>query len=408
MLLYRLLNSIYVLWQMLRLLWRRDFTSLIARFGGGPIVVGPHLWLHGASNGELASARPILTKLSQQRPYLGLLVTTNTRTGLDLARSWNIPRLDARLAPFDLGWLVRRLHRRWQVQSHIVMESDLWPHRILSCPGPVVVLGGRMTRGSARGWGWFGPLGARALGRVKYLSAQDGGSRDRFLALGLAQSACGPTVDLKALYTPPPDQRPDATLRDAYPRELTWFAASTHPGEETIVIAAHLLAREARPGLRLILAPRHPDRAAEVAQLLQHAGLPYATRTGGGQAEVLLADTMGEMALWYALAGAVFIGGTLTDRGGHTPYEPATFGAALIHGDDVRNFAKSFAQLIKAQASEQVHDAATLAQALVRLGDVETQVARGQAAQTALQQDTDLNGLMRDVLLIVAPPSDVP
>lgn len=401
MLRYRFLNSVYVVWQSVRLLLRRDIATLRARFGHGALPAGRHLWLHGASNGELASARPILTELARHRPDLGLLVTANTATGVDLARSWGLPNLTAQLAPFDLGWLIRRLQSRWQVQTHIAMESELWPHRVLSCPGSVIVLGGRMTPGSARAWGAFGRLGARVLRRVDYLSAQDSGSRDRLLALGLPDAACGPVVDLKAFYLPPPDQIPDAALQRAYPRDQTWLAASTHPGDEAVVIAAHIIARKTHPDLRLILAPRHPNRAPDVARMLQDAGLNHVTRTGGGVGNVLLADTMGEMALWYALAGRVFIGGTLSDRGGHTPFEPAYFGAALIHGSDVRNFARPFAALTAAQASMEIHDAASLAAALITLAPAKAQTAQGTAAAKALQQDTDLTGLIADILPII-------
>lgn len=206
-------------------------------------------------------------------------------------------------------------------------------------------------------------------------------------------------TDLKALYTPPQDLMPDADLMAAYPRARTWLAASTHEGEEETVIAAHLKARTAEPGLRLILAPRHPARGDKVAALLQGAGLEIARRSRGEiGAEVLLADTMGEMALWYRLAGRVFIGGTLTDRGGHTPFEPAAFGAALLHGTDVANFARPFAQLDKAGAARRIADADGLAEALTALGDPADQVRQGQAAQQALQPEADLDALLAAIL----------
>ena len=285
------------------------------------------------------------------------------------------------------------------------MESEIWPHRVRLCPGPVLVLGARMSPGSARGWRRFGTAGRDVLQRLAYVSAQDAGSRDRLRDLGVPPAALGPVVDLKALYQPPAGQQPDAALQTAYPRAQTWLAASTHAGEEEAVIAAHLEARRQRPGLRLILAPRHPRRADEIARLLDNAGLPCDRRSEGkAGAEVLLADTLGEMPLWYRLAGTVFIGGTLTDRGGHTPYEPAAFGAALIHGPDVANFTQSFARLANADAARRISDATALARALIDLSDPETQERRGLAAAKALRQDTDLSGLMADVLAHLGPP----
>ena len=212
--------------------------------------------------------------------------------------------LDAALAPLDLRAANRRFETGWGVLGHITLESELWPNRITRMPGPVMVLGGRLTEGSARIWGRFPALAARMLGAVDYLSAQDEGSRTRFLALGLPPDAAGPVTDLKALYAPPVAPAPDPSLGTVYPRAKTWLAASTHAGEEEAVIEAHLAARETDPDLRLILAPRHPRRAPEVAALLEAAGLAYAQRSKGEPVEpetdVYVADTLGEMGLWYS------------------------------------------------------------------------------------------------------------
>ncbi len=403
MILYRFLISLFALWQSALLVLRRDWSALDQRLGRErPEVAGAHLWLHAASNGELASARPVILALRAARPDLRLLVTCNSAGGVALARDWNLPGLTARLAPLDLAWVVHRVLRRWRVVALVTMETEIWPNRVLLCPGPVLVLGGRMSPGSARSWGSFPRLARRLLGNVDFLSAQDSGSRDRFLALGLPTASCGPVVDLKALYEPPAGQVPDDALREAYPRGDTWLAASTHVGEEKTVIDAHLAARATRPGLRLILAPRHPKRAEEVAEMLRAAGLSFDRRSSGEcGAEVLLADTLGEMALWYALAGVVLIGGTLSDRGGHTPYEPAMFGAALLHGPDVRNFSQPFATLHEAGAAREITDADSLAEALDALADPERRQALGDLAQAALRQETGLDGLMAQLLDLI-------
>ncbi|WP_146590685.1 3-deoxy-D-manno-octulosonic acid transferase [Puniceibacterium confluentis] len=403
MLVYRILISIFAAWQTCGLLLARNWSALGQRFGRvGPSDAAPHLWLHAASNGELASARPVILALRAARPDLRLLITCNSDSGVALAQGWDLPGVSALLAPLDLTWVVRRMLRRWQVVAHVTMESEIWPNRVLLCPGPVLVLGGRMSPGSARGWARLGRLTRHILGSVDFLSAQDSASRDRFLDLGLRPEACGPVVDLKSLYAPPTDQVPDEALRRAYPRGDTWLAASTHAGEEEIVIAAHLIARVQRPGLRLILALRHPNRAEAVAGLLRAAGLAFDRRSAGqsGQ-EVLLADTLGEMALWYALADVVFVGGTLTDRGGHTPYEPAVFGAALIHGPDVRNFRLPFAALKDAGAAQEISDAASLGAALTALSDPARRLAQGKLAQVTLRQEAGLDGLMVQILRLI-------
>ncbi len=391
MFLYRILMALASVALLVRPCLRGDWALVSDRLGRGPATSGPHLWLHAASNGELASARGLIEHALTVRPDMGVVVTCNTATAVTLARSWGISRLHVRLAPLDLGHINRRMLRRWDVQLHITMESELWPDRVMRCAAagiPVAIFGARLTKRTARGWARFGRLARKVLGRISYLSAQDSRSLARLRALGLQASAVGPVLDLKASYTPPQDLTPDATLRASFPRAQTWLAASTHPGDEAVVIAAHLAARAARPGLRLIIAPRHPARGAGIAETLTAAGLKFAqrSRSDASDKEVLLADTMGEMALWYAVAGTVFIGGTLSDRGGHTPYEPSAFGAALIHGPDVDNFSSAFGRLQRARASICIANAEELAKALCDLDTTASQAEFGAAAQAALMQ----------------------
>ncbi|MBE9636566.1 3-deoxy-D-manno-octulosonic acid transferase [Salipiger mangrovisoli] len=395
MLRYRLLLSLFAAVVLGRAALRRDWDGMRARLGHGRANPGAHVWLHAASNGELASAKPVIEALCAARPDMKLLVTCNSESGVALAQSWG---LCARLAPLDLARVSKRFLRRWNVRSHITMESELWPHRLLNCPGPVMVLGGRLNEGTAKGWRLFGGLHTRVLHRVAFLSAQDPDSRERFVAAGLPKAALGPVVDLKALYTPPEQHDPE--LEAEFARASTWLAASTHEGEDETVLAAHAEARRQEPGLRLILAPRHPRRAEQIARLAAAQGLSCARRSLGETprgADVYLADTLGEMALFYRLAGRVFVAGTLTDRGGHTPYEPAAFGAALIHGPDVRNFRPPFALLDAAGAALPVEDAAGLAAALLTLGGDAAQQRAGAAARTLLEPEASAAELVKDL-----------
>lgn len=392
MLLYRLLVTIFALGVLARLVLKRDWQALQQRLARSPAEPGPHLWLHAASNGELASIRPVIDALRADRPDLPLLVTCNSTTGVALAERWGLP---ARLAPLDLWWVARRMHRDWDVRAHLTMESELWPHRTLACPGPVFIMGGRLSEATARGWRMLGGLHRRLLQRIAFVSAQDTGSAKRYREAGLPEAAAGPVVDLKALYAA--DPRHDVALEAVFDRARTWLAASTHKGEEEQVLAAHKLAREAEPGLRLILAPRHPRRGDEVEALIRDSGLDCARRSRDeppGGADIYLADTMGEMPLFYGLAGRVFIGGTLTDRGGHTPYEPAAYGAALLRGPDVAKHRPGFDRLEAANAALTVADAEALAAGLNALSDPEKQSAMGAAAQAALRPQADARELV--------------
>jgi 3-deoxy-D-manno-octulosonic-acid transferase len=365
------------------------------------------LWIHAASNGELISAKPLIEHTLKTRPDLGVLITCNTATAIDLARRWRLDRVSVQHAPFDITRVNKRMLRKWHVQAHISMESELWPDRVMCCAAadiPVAIFGARLTRRTARGWARFGGLARKVLGRISYLSAQDSRSLARLKALGLRASAVGPVLDLKASYTPPRNLDIDAAMRANFPRAQTWLAASTHPGDEEIVIEAHLAARMVRPGLRLIMAPRHPARGAEVAELLTRAGLDFAWRSRGASPnkEVLLADTMGEMPLWYSLAGTVLIGGTFSDRGGHTPYEPAAFGSALFYGRDVHNFSAAFMRLQRAHAAICVSSANELADALIRTKSPESQIKLGAAAQKALLQSGALDRVKSDLEKLIA------
>ncbi len=390
-LLYRLLASLFALITLFRAARDGGRAAVCARLRVADPAPGPHVWLHGASNGELASARPVLAALVAARPDLHWLITANTATGVAFARDWNLPRTSVRPAPLDLAATTRRTCRDWTVRAHVTLESELWPNRILLCPGPVIGLGTRLSEGSAGIWGRFPRLARRLLTRLDLVLPQDHGTARRLLALGLSQEVLGPTVDLKAFYTPPPPAE-----APAFDRARTWLAASTHEGEEAAVLDAHTALLTQDPGLRLILAPRHPARADAIAALVDARGLTLARRSLGQDpegAQVYLADTMGEMALWYASAGRVFIGGTLTDRGGHTPYEPAAFGAALLHGPDMRNFTTAAERLALAGASVTVTDGAALADALRALTSPEAQARAGAAAQKALRPEADATTL---------------
>jgi 3-deoxy-D-manno-octulosonic-acid transferase len=403
--LYRLLISLFALVALLGALRKEGVQAARARLSPGSAPEGVHVWLHGASNGELASVRPVLARLVVERPDLRWLVTANTPTGVDLAEGWALPRVSARLAPLDLRAPTRRLMRDWRIGAHVALESELWPNRLMVCPGPVLVLGARMSAGSARTWARFPRLAHSILAQIAFASAQDARSADRLLALGLPRTALGPVTDLKAYYAPPAPPT-DPVLDAAFPRARTWLAASTHEGDEAVALAAHAILLKDTPDLRLILAPRHPGRADAIAAEIRNQGFDHARRSEGtdpGDAQVYLADTMGEMPLWYSRAGRVFIGGTLTDRGGHTPYEPAAYGAALLHGPDTRNFAPAYAALSEARASRLIDDATTLAAALRALGPPAAQTRAGATAQDALQPRTDIEDLVMRILAFLPP-----
>jgi len=392
---YRLLISFCAPFPLVSSLWRAvvgqgGLADLSQRLGGGDGINGA-LWLHGASNGELTSAHALLAAFRQDHPDHPVIVTANTVTGRDLAAGWNLPGVTARLAPVDLRWILRRFNRRWRPAALLSLENEFWPNRIVTARCPVLCIAARMSGRSARRWSRFPRLCRMVFGRVSWLFPQDNRSATRFISLGLAPECLGCAVSLKSgVRLPPPDAAALAALSKAFIRHYTVLAASTHPGEETIILDAFAIARAREPDLRLILAPRHPRRGGAVADMAKAAGLTCSVRSvsggPGAEAAVYIADTLGEMQLWYALAGITLVGGSLVDKGGHTPYEPMWFGSAILHGPHVSNFASAYAALGRVRGAIEVTDAKSLADGIAELDRTgqTTQADRASGALDAL------------------------
>jgi 3-deoxy-D-manno-octulosonic-acid transferase len=398
MFIYRLIMALalpfLLLWQL-----REPKGAFSERLGlTRPPAPGPRIWLHGASNGELTSARWLIAKLIAARPGLQWLVTCNTATARAMVRGWDLPGVTAAFAPLDAACATQRLLNRWQPRILISLEGELWPARLAACHAaktPVILLGARMSARSFRRWTLIRPLAATALGQVAHASAQDPASRQHLIRLGLPATAFGPDFDLKAQAAaslPPPAILPRAD------RAAWLLAASTHDGEEEAVIDAFL----ATPNFtHLILAPRHPSRAAAVAALIARRHQPFTRRSAGalpGASAIFLADTMGEMDLWYARCGACIIGGTFAPKGGHSPWEPVRHACAILHGPRIENFAAPFARLDAAGAALPA-TAPTLAAALAGL-DADAQDRLVRSATACFQANGDPDALVAQLLTL--------
>ncbi|SNT17655.1 3-deoxy-D-manno-octulosonic acid transferase [Tropicimonas sediminicola] len=352
-----------------------DLGERLGRGASGGAASGPVIWLHGASNGELTSARDLIETLLREAPECRMVVTSNSLTGRDMVRGWGLARLEARLAPLDYRPCLAAFLDNDRPSLLILLEGDLWPNRMAMAAKrgiPVAMISARISERSAAKWHRRPGMVRHLFEPVRLFSAQDAASESKFRELGLPPERIVAPVTLKAsVRLPAPDPDLLTQYREVFPREDTWLAASTHEGEEEQVLVAFELARRARPSLRMILAPRHPARSAEVRALLEGAGLRFRTRSAGDapdkESDVYLADTLGEMPLWYALSGQCFVGGSLVAKGGHTPYEPAQFGSAILHGPDLRNFAEPYAALDAAGGALKVADGPALGEALARL-----------------------------------------
>ncbi|EET48223.1 3-deoxy-D-manno-octulosonic acid transferase [Thalassobium sp. R2A62] len=348
MLIYRVLISmvapVVVVMTLFRVLrGREDWNALRGRFGGGHKARACPTWVHGASNGELASARRVIETLAQAH---SVLVTCNTVTARDMVRGWANPDIIVQLAPIDLRWVISQTIRRHDVKTLLVIENEIWPNRMAVAAKrdvQVILLGARLSTKSAAMWMRFRGVSQKVFAPVVGILPQDRGSAERFASLGVSKSMIGEITDLKPLAV----KDAPKTVHPAFDRAATILFASTHPGEEAALLAAFSLVREQHPDMRAILAPRHPRRATELRELAQGHGFRVDQRSAGDDtaADVYLADTMGEMSHWFKAASVSFIGGSLVDKGGHTPYEPAAYGSTIIHGPHTSNFAGIYQQL---------------------------------------------------------------
>ncbi|HEX4952237.1 MAG TPA: 3-deoxy-D-manno-octulosonic acid transferase [Thermoanaerobaculia bacterium] len=355
---------------------RHYLATLTGRLGGGSAPdPTPRLWLHAVSVGEVAVAATLARALP---PELPLLVTTVTPTGQERARvAFSQQRAAIAYLPFDLGFALRRFLGRFRPTALVLVEGDYWPlllARLAERDLPIVVVNGRVSDRS------FGRLAALAGRWPRLLDAffapvarfgmQTGEDARRLEALGVPAERVRVTGNLKYETTAPADQ-PDllSLVRRLAAGRPVLVAGSTMAGEEEAVLGAF---RRAGGGGRalLVLAPRHPERFAEVERLVARSGLAAARRSGSPAAadlEVLLLDTLGELAALYALAEVAFIGGTLVPKGGHNPLEAARFGVPVVVGPSMENFREIADAFDHARAWRRVADAAELATAFDQL-----------------------------------------
>ncbi len=371
---------------------RETWTHFKMRLGIGNAArhARPVIWVHGASNGELTAARSFLEHLLDASPDLGLLITCNTPSALNMVQSWQVDRTDVRLAPIDLRACLSRMLRGRDIRLFAQLEADFWPGRIDLCTRrgiPKVLLSGRISEKSADQWSTRARLRAPVFGTWDLVLAQDADSEARFKALGVPHDIIGPLLPLKHAYSPQASE----TKGEAAPflRAATWLAASTHEGEDETLLDAHIEARRRIPELRMILAPRHPKRGGDIADMASAKGLTYHRISWPSDmpedTDVLIADTLGDMPRWYEASYACFVAGSLAPKGGHTPFEPIAHGCAVLHGPHVANFAAAYDALHNAQGAIAARTPSEIAQALLNLRDASMRHAQAKRARACVK-----------------------
>jgi 3-deoxy-D-manno-octulosonic-acid transferase len=377
---------------------------------GRPRPAGPLVWAHAASVGESLSLLPLIDRLLARLPDAAVLVTSGSVSSATLLAQRLPARAFHQYVPIDHPGAVARFLDHWRPDLALWVESELWPNLVADTKRrrvPMVLLNAKMSERSMRGWQRFPGMIRALLGAFDLVLAQDEVQAARLNRLG-AKGAV--TVgDLKSSAAPlPADPVELAALTRAIGGRPVWLAAQTHEGEEEIVAEAHRRIAAGRPDLLTLLAPRHPDRAPAIASLLAGQGLAVACRSAGepiaAKTNVYLADTLGEMGLFYRLGGIVLVAGSLLPPGtigGHNPVEPALLGAAILHGPDMVNCAANAAALDEADAAIPVADAASLAAAVTALlDDPARREAMGRVAETVAAAEA---GVVDRVLARMAP-----
>jgi 3-deoxy-D-manno-octulosonic-acid transferase len=329
------------------------------------------VWLHGASVGEALSLLPLIEKLTQRGRQV--LITTGTVTSAAILAE----RLPAgafhQYVPLDAPQFMRRFLTHWRPDIALIAESELWPNFIVEAERaqtPIILVNARLSERSFRRWSLLSGFIGALLARVDLCLAQSPDDGERFSQLGAPNVRFAGNLKYDA-PAPPADRQELASLSGLISGRQVWIAASTHPGEEALVAEAHQVIARTFPDLLTLIAPRHPKRGAKIAAQLQELGLHCALRSTGAQpgggSSIYICDTMGELGLFYRLAGVVFVGKSFAPGGGQNPIEPARLASAILHGPHVANFADVYALLDAAGGAVKVDDAQELAQTLAAL-----------------------------------------
>ncbi|MGJ4941703.1 3-deoxy-D-manno-octulosonic acid transferase [Bradyrhizobium sp. HKCCYLS1011] len=303
---------------------------------------GPLIWIHGASVGEVLAAAALIERLRARN--LRILITSGTVTSAAIVAKRFPADVIHQYVPYDSPRFVERFLDHWRPSLALFIESDLWPNLILAGAArrlPMVVINGRMSPRSFPRWRRMSGTISALLGRFDICLAQSKADAERFAALGSRNVVTTGNLKLD-VPAPPADPAKLERLRSVTRGRPMIVAASTHPGEDEILIATHQTLSGFFPSLLTVIVPRHPNRGPGIANLVVASGLHVGLRSRDelpmAATDIYVADTMGELGLFYRLAPIVFMGGSLVAHGGQNPIEAVKLGAAIVHGPHVFNF----------------------------------------------------------------------
>lgn len=382
----------------------------------------PLLWLHAVSFGEVNLLPGVVRELTSRCPETHVVVSVSTDSGYDLAvRLFGEHRVF--FCPLDFTWAVRRALRNLRPAALVLTELELWPNLIHAAEAsacPVLVINARLSERSGRGYRRLGTLTSGTFRRLSWIGCQDEAAAERFVECGARPDRVAVTGSIKFDNAPTTRDTPDVASRfnwagvDAWHR--VWCFGSTQPGEEAMGLRVYSEISRRHPELRLILAPRHPERFDAVAEEITHAGFRVIRRSRRDSQyldcwesdEVILIDTLGELQHWWGVCHVATVGGSFTDRGGQNMLEPAGYGCAVSFGPDTRNYDRIAARLLDDQAAVRVTDEAELTSFVTKC--VENPIATeslGRAARQAVLRHQGATARTVDALSpFVASPAE--
>ena len=417
--------SPYFLFQAVR--HKKYISSLRQRRGHLPVSLNvdgeESIWIHAVSVGEALTARALAADLKTRYPRLRLFLSTTTIAGQEVARR-SLQHVDAVFYfPFDWAFIVRRTLNIVKPRLFVMMETEIWPNLLRICRArgvKTIVINGRISSRSYPRYRWIRPFFRRVLANVDRFCMQSDESARRLIDLGADPSRVTVTGSLKfdslemptAFSHSKPRERVLRYFRVS-PGRVVIIAGSTVPGEEAAVLRAFARVKKTTPGALAILAPRHPERFGEVERLARDAGFVTTRRSelpidAEPRADVVVLDTIGELALLYQLATAVFVGGSLVDRGGHNILEPAIFGKPILFGPHMQNFKEIADTFLSNGAAVQVESDRELEQTLVMLlADPVRRAKLGAAARALVEANRGAKDKTLAVIAELLPPAGV-
>lgn len=363
------------------------------------------IWVHAASVGEFVSVLPLIEALADRG--FNVLTTTGTLTSARLAAVRLPPEAVHQFLPLDVPLYVRRFFNHWQPNLAIFTESEIWPNLFAEAEArgvPTVIANARMSPRSYARWSRLGGVIGAVLKDIDLCLAQSDTDSRRLAALGAPRVE---TAGNLKFDVPAPPAPPDllSRLESAVFDRPVFLAASTHPGEDEIIMRVHARIRQKMRNLLTVIVPRHPERAPEILEAADELGLDISFRSRepypDWNNDIFVVDTIGELGLFYRIAHVAFVGGSLVQHGGQNPIEPAKIGVPILHGPHVSNFAEVYAALDDAQGALEITDNETFTIAVSGLlNDKATRALMRRAAQEVVERNS---GALERTLAAIEP-----